>query len=327
MSWNDVSTFFLAIWRWLVDLAAPYDFVWTFIARHWWYELTLGMPIAIGFVAALNSRRAVCNYFTNFVWPWRWWIIAIGLLLLAAIDWVIGLGSGLAAGGAANATSLSVLVSPLVAVITFSITAGLTYFGWKAVYQYNLKLEEQKKVNAIALEKLKTDRKRLEDRIEKLYAPLSALCRARQACIDELLEMQDNRHGYFDGEKRTPEQMQDWRIWRVEAFMPFLLQMQDTILKNAHLLDGAGYPESFTNLMAHVGTYKGLIKKWEDVIARDKANNTNLIDEQRLDNGKWEPVVRHTGIKNFSRPFEKHVAAALARLHNELAEFDRKLVR
>jgi hypothetical protein len=300
MFWNGVSEIFAAA------------------LEHWRLLFGLGIPVSIGLVAGYSRRRLIWT----FVAAYCLLIVALAVPSVILVDVVIERWSEISTSLVAKQL-ISPMLTAFVALVTVCITAGLTYWGWRAVYEYNLKLEQRRKDNAVALEKRKTDRKLLEDQIEKLYAPLATLCSTRQAAMDVLLKMQKRDGAYFDGEKRTSEQMQEWRDWRIEVFMLILLQMQETILKNVHLLEGADMPKSFTKLLAHIAAYKDIIKRWADVIAKDKDDKTNVIYGQKLIDGEYDPVVPHTADENFSREFQKEIESRLKNLKMKLSEFDR----
>jgi hypothetical protein len=288
---------------------------WSFLTAHWKVVVAIGIPLVIGSVASYKNRFGLLKFVTTY----GWYILAIGAPLVWLGDLIIRHWDQLQPAG-------SQALSPVLTALVGVTGIGLTYRGWRVVYENNVKLEKQKRDHALEFDRRKTDQKLLEDQIEKLYAPLATLCRARQAAMDELANLQGRSGGYFDGTLLTSEQMQAWRTWRIEVFVPMLLQMQDTILKNAHLLDPGEMPESFTQLMGHVAAYKAIIKQWSNVIEKDKANNTNEIDEQRRRNGGYAPVVPHTADQNFSRKFQAVIEKKLRELKAQRLNFDRNAV-
>jgi hypothetical protein len=297
-------------------LSSIADYISSFFAAHWKVIFAIGIPLVIGIVAAYKARCSILKFVGTYVW----YILAIGAPLIWLVDVIIRRWDQIQPAVGSQA------LSPVLTALVGATGIGLTYRGWRVVYENNVKLEQQKRDHALEFDKRKTDRKLLEDQIEKLYAPLATLCRARQAAMDELANLQGRSGGYFDGAQLTSEQLQAWRTWRIEVFVPILLQMQDTILKNAHLLDGGEMPESFTQLMGHVAAYKAIIKQWSNVIEKDKANNTNVIDEQRARNGQYVPVVPHTADQNFSRKFQIGIEKKLRELKEGLLNFDRSAV-
>jgi hypothetical protein len=288
----------------------------SFFATYWKIILGVGIPLVIGGVAAYKARRIISKLVATYIW----YILGIGAPLLLLVDIVVEHWDQIQAAVSAQ------LLSPMLTALVGVLGIGLTYRGWRVVYDNNVKLEKQKRDHTIELDRRKAARKLLEDQIEKLYAPLATLCRARQAAMDELLASQGRSGAYFDETQLRPEQLQAWRTWRIEVFVPILLQMQDTILKGAHLLEGGDMPSSFTELMGHVAAYKAIIKEWANVIEKDKANNTNVIDQQRVRGGKFEQVVPHTADQNFSRRFQTEIEKKLKELQAELRAFDRTAV-
>jgi hypothetical protein len=291
----------------------------------------LGVPFIIGVIAALDNWRASLNFVAT-----NWKLIAavgvpVAIVVHTTIDhwtdfsqWLIGHPT---------------LATPLVALITALITVVFTYIGWRVAHENNFKLEQQKNDNAFKLEQQRNNNavtqesrrselKYVSDQIQYLYGPMISLCTTRDAAFSELLRLHrpelkkgGPRH-FFDETERTPEQLQQWRLWRTEVFLPLLVKMQETFVQNAHLIAETKVPDQFDKLLAHVTTYKAIVKHWDEVIKKDKADKTSKIDEQRKnDDGVYEPIVPHTANINFPREFRKAMVAKFRELklvQNEL---------
>jgi hypothetical protein len=73
------------------------------------------------------------------------------------------------------------------------------------------------------------------------------------------------QHQPFFGHENPPtdEELKQWRLWIREVFMPLNIKMEQTIICNAHLIEGVVMPESFKQLLAHIEAYKAVIKRWD----------------------------------------------------------------
>ena len=78
--------------------------------------------------------------------------------------------------------------------------------------------------------------------------------------------------------------------------MPLNLQMEKTIIENAHLIEGRDMPPPFLALLSHVEVYKITIRKWRE--------------------GDYS---QHTAYINFPISFEKYVVDTFYRLKHRQA--------
>jgi hypothetical protein len=212
------------------------------------------------------------------------------------------------------------LATPAAAFIGTAVAGYLTFRGWAVTYKNNSLLEREKTQNAIDLEKRKAELAFVSDQIRQLYGPLVSLAETRGAAFKAMMHGKP-RDDYFDGSKLDPEELRQWRLWRVEVMAPLVEQMSEVILKNGHLLDGTEMPGSFLELMAHRASYKAVIKNWEQVIESDKQNGIRTIDEQQQDEKKnWWPVVPHFGVDNFPKGFHAEVVSLFKKLKLKQAD-------
>ena len=117
----------------------------------------------------------------------------------------------------------------------------------------------------IRLEKRKAELKFVSDQLQFLYGPVMALSHAsRQAWIK--FRQACRPHGSFFNPSDPPskEELEQWRLWMSEVFMPLNLKMEKVIIDNAHLLDTHTMPGYFQSLLAHTATYRAVIKQWPD---------------------------------------------------------------
>ena len=111
--------------------------------------------------------------------------------------------------------------------------------------------------------------------------------------------------------------------------MPLVVAIEQTILQNGHLIDENKMPKTFLDLMAHVASYRALIKNWNEIIDRDKASNVDTINKQHRTADGIEPVIPHTGVINFPEELIDQVSAVFKKLktkQTELIESSRDLV-
>jgi hypothetical protein len=202
---------------------------------------------------------------------------------------------------------IAALATPFGALAGAIIAGYLTLRSWAVTYNNTLLLEKTKADNAVNLEKKKAELAFVSDQIQHLYGPLVSLSQTRLAAFNAMMHGR-LRGGFFDGSKLDPNELRQWRLWRTEVLAPLVEQMGDAILKNAHLIEGTKIPDSFLKLMAHMASYKAVIKNWEYVIALDKERGTQTIDEQSQDeHGDFWPTVPHSGVDNFPKDFYAEV--------------------
>ncbi|NIT55629.1 MAG: hypothetical protein GWN00_05135 [Aliifodinibius sp.] len=148
----------------------------------------------------------------------------------------------------AEGSNLLVLV-PVVASILLAVAGYIfTYF-------------HKRRVDARAA---RLDRVNLQ--LRKLYGPLYAREKAGKAVWAAFKENFWPAHGqpdYFGGETSEKEEA-TWRLWMKEVFHPLNVQIEKTILENIDLLEGGEFPAEFINAIAHVNSYKAIIKQWEE---------------------------------------------------------------
>jgi hypothetical protein len=235
-------------------------------------------------------------------------------------------------------------------ILTLFVAAAgwyLTYHGWRAQARNNRQAEQQKHQNAIDLESRKFRLGFVSDQIRYLYGPLMVLGRTRRAAFDALMTRYGSgRRDFFDGTKRTPEELRQWRLWRTEVLMPLVEKMQEVILQNAHLIvdvpaetPGVGasgsllpavktMPLSFHKLMGHVAAYKAVLKDWAEIIEKNEKDPSGvpMIDAQHQVKDKhsggliWEPVIPHTAVDNFPAEIIRHATEVLEKLRTAQAE-------
>jgi hypothetical protein len=186
------------------------------------------------------------------------------------MSWMLSISTP-AEQGSWDWKTIAAIASPLLALLGVIITGLVTYRGWRTTFSNNAELERQKYENSINLEKQKTELAFVSDQIRYLYGPLWTLYLERAAGFNAMMTLHARgRKNFFDGSKLTSEDLRQWRLWRIEVLIPIVLKMEETIVQNAHLMEGTAVPESFRKLLAHVAAYKAVIKEREIIIDLDK---------------------------------------------------------
>lgn len=209
-------------------------------------------------------------------------------------------------------------ISPFVAIVGLVATMVFTPLGWSKALDNSRELEREKNINALKWEQRKAALQRISDQLRLLYGPLMSLVETRQAAMDQLVYSQrPNAQGYFDGSRLPPEQLTEWRRWRKEVFLPLLVKMEEVVINNSHLIEPENastdsLPEHFRDLLGHVATYKAIIKRWDEVIEKDKIEGTHKINQwKEVSAGRFEPVIPHTAQENFSEKFKKAIKKSM----------------
>ena len=113
---------------------------------------------------------------------------------------------------------------------------------------------------AMARRKDRLDRVNLQLRL--LYGPLFALTDATDAAWKQFRKQYRPGMPFFSkSRKPTDSELEAWRLWMVNVFMPMNRRMVEFIVSNADLLDGE-MPRSFLGLVAHVTSYEVILARW-----------------------------------------------------------------
>jgi hypothetical protein len=120
--------------------------------------------------------------------------------------------------------------------------------------------------NNVRLENRKAQIKFISDQVQYLYGPLFSLNAASREAWESFRSRCRPKGAFFSEGPDAPSdhELEQWRLWMSEVFMPMNLKMEKVIIENVHLIEGATMPKSFLELLAHVEVYKTVIKKWEN---------------------------------------------------------------
>ena len=119
--------------------------------------------------------------------------------------------------------------------------------------------------NDLRIARRKDRLERVNQQLRELYGPLSALVEAGSMAWGAFRTRHRPGVNYFsDGNPTSQEDLGAWRLWMLEVFMPLNLRLESLILDHADLVDESEMPEGFRLLIAHVTSYKPVLKGWAD---------------------------------------------------------------
>jgi hypothetical protein len=119
--------------------------------------------------------------------------------------------------------------------------------------------------NNLRLERKKSEIKLVSDQLEKLYGPLFSLTEASRAAWDSFrLHFRPNSEIFSETDPPTAEELQEWRHWMREVFMPLNLKIEKAIVSNSHLIEGPAMPKPFLDFLAHVEVWKAVFTTWPE---------------------------------------------------------------
>ena len=173
-------------------------------------------------------------------------------------------------------------------VLTLTSAVVLACLGYIVKYANDL---------AIARRRDRLDRVNLQLRL--LYGPLYALSQATNENWLAFRKRYKSGEPFFNKE-RPPNQaeLEAWRLWMVNTFMPLNRRMVDLIIANNDLLDGT-MPQAYLDLIAHVGSYEVVLARWA-----------------KADLGE------HVALNDFPNGIREEVAST----YNDLRKIQRKLL-
>jgi hypothetical protein len=122
-------------------------------------------------------------------------------------------------------------------------------------------------VNNWRLEKRKARLKLVSDQLQFLYGPLFALVNAGGRAVHSLTH--GEQYFFKPEECYTATQIEEYRLWMTHVFGPINEKLEGTIVGNSHLIAGERMPPEFSDVLAHIATYRAVLKRWESSPPRD----------------------------------------------------------
>ncbi len=181
--------------------------------------------------------------------------------------------------GTLNETNIKILLGtlPVIVTILIAITGYIfTYLHNKRITERNARFE------------------RINNQLRNLYGPLYAELTSGQVMWQAFVQKhwpKHNQNAFFnDTHQTTDSEKAIWRHWMRVVFQPHNEHIEKIILENADLLQGDDFPASFIDLISHVGTYKAVIKKWEEGDFSEHTSICNFPGKELMEN--VEPIYK-----------------------------------
>ena len=147
-------------------------------------------------------------------------------------------------------------------LMTLIATVLLALVGYLITYWNNLQLSKRR-------DRLDLINKKIND----FYGPLYIACEAGNMAYKSFLQRL-NREKIYDSDLPLSEsELDEWRLWLQEVFMPLNLFREELILDNAYLIQEQEMPECLLEFLTHVSTYKVITAKW----TQDDFSETILV--------------------------------------------------
>jgi len=150
--------------------------------------------------------------------------------------------------------------------VTTTVTVGLAFLGYIITYFNNLRLSQRS-------ERLE----RINSQLRELYGPMLALVNASNIAWKAFrAKYRINEEYYFDNKDLlNDEELNTWRLWITNVFMPINVRLYEIILTKSDLLIESQMPQCLLFFCAHVSVYQAVIKRWEQ---NDFSEYVSLID-------------------------------------------------
>jgi hypothetical protein len=143
-----------------------------------------------------------------------------------------------------------IVKNPTLATVTS--TVFLAFIGYFVKY-----------LNDLAIARRRDRLDRVNAQLRLLYGPLFSLTKATASVWISFRSKYKPGEPYFSqSRKPTEPELQAWRLWMSNVFMPLNRRMMDAIVSNADLLEGEMPPE-FQELVAHVAAYEVVLARWQ----------------------------------------------------------------
>jgi hypothetical protein len=116
----------------------------------------------------------------------------------------------------------------------------------------------------IDLEQRKANVQLVNDQIRYLYGPLYGYMVASTDAWREFRKQYRPAQPFW-GSKPSPteDERKAWIRWMKTVFIPINDKMSNTILDNAHLIDGKEMPKVFVDFLTHAETIKPVVAAWD----------------------------------------------------------------
>jgi hypothetical protein len=170
-------------------------------------------------------------------------------------------------------------------LVTVTSTVILAFVGYIVKY-----------LNDLAIARRRDRLDRVNAQLRLLYGPLFSLSKAGSAAWTSFRNIYKHGEPYFtESRKPTELELQAWRLWMSNVFMPLNRRMMEAIVVNADLLEGEMPPE-FLELVSHVAAYEVVLARWQLNDFSEHVSTKNfpkgLADRVRLDYERLRSIQR-----------------------------------
>lgn len=150
---------------------------------------------------------------------------------------------------------------------TVSATILVTFVGFIVKY-----------LNDLAIARRRDRLDRVNSQLRLLYGPLFALTSATDTSWSDFRKKYRPNEPFFSKSRQpTENELQAWRLWMSNVFMPLNRRMSEAIISNADLLEGSMPPE-FQKLLAHVAAYEVVLARWQEKDFGEHTSSSNFPD-------------------------------------------------
>ncbi len=153
----------------------------------------------------------------------------------------------------------------------------LIVFGWIIPYKQKVKIEENRQISELNMQKTKWEKELVDKQISQFYGPISAIFEELDIIFKRVIYA-FGRKCIFDSEHDTLEKFSEYekKIWIhfVETYnLPFHQKVVKIIRENKHLIYDSDIPKSFSRYMDYA-------LGWE-LLDNQKRNNVPNFYEYR----------------------------------------------
>lgn len=102
-----------------------------------------------------------------------------------------------------------------------------------------------------------------EKQLEELYGPLAFLIIEGRRTFKDLLSILGRKYVFLKDVEISEEEFETWMFWAENDFMPRNEKIKELLMKNTHLIDGEGIPESYVTFLDHCNSWQINHLRWK----------------------------------------------------------------
>lgn len=139
--------------------------------------------------------------------------------------------------------------STTVEIIGICATIILAFIGYLITYFFDKRIH--RRTESLNL---------INERLENFYGPLYFLSIAGEQSYQALLKKMGKQ---AVSDNPTQEELEEWRDWTVNIFMPLNRTRKEIIYNYGYLMYEDKIPQSLIDFVTHMAAMEGLISNWE----------------------------------------------------------------